>query len=557
MALYEKHKEIIDKAVKADHDRGFYAQYPEHPKAYGEEAPEKGQKAYDAHLNNKFEGLLQDGEASWEGEESSPYLQKTLGITYPIFTTDTLISNAEKAFHSWRKISPQERAGLLVESLERIKERFFEIGHATMHTTGQSFIMSFQASGPHSNDRALEAISMGVEELTRFPDQTDWVKPMGKISIKLNKTYKPIPRGVGLVIGCSTFPIWNSVPGIFADLVTGNSVIVKPHPKVILPIAIVVAEIQKTFKDNGIDPLTIQLAVDTSDKPITKELATNDAVKLIDYTGGREFGNFVESLTNKVVFTETTGVNSVILDSVDDMKAVMQNLAFSISLYSGQMCTAPQNFLVPEGGITSKDGPVSYQDVVNGLKDAVTGLVGHPKMGAGTIGAVQNEVTVERAKKAVDLGGNLLLSSNGIENPEYPNARICTPALLEVNASDDAIYNKELFGPVALIIKTKDTDESIQIAKKMAIEHGAITCAAYSTDEAIMNKIEEEMSLAYTPVSFNLTGPIWVNQHAAFSDFHVTGGNPAGNASFTNPEFIVKRFVWVGHRRMVEVISNE
>jgi hypothetical protein len=59
------------------------------------------------------------------------------------------------------------------------------------------------------------------------------------------------------------------------------------------------------------------------------------------------------------------------------------------------------------------------------------------------------------------------------------------------------------------------------------------------------------MSLAATPVSFNLTGGIYMNQNAAFSDFHVTGGNPAGNASFTNPEFINKRFTWVGHREPV------
>jgi hypothetical protein len=58
------------------------------------------------------------------------------------------------------------------------------------------------------------------------------------------------------------------------------------------------------------------------------------------------------------------------------------------------------------------------------------------------------------------------------------------------------------------------------------------------------------MEEVFTPVSLNLSGPIWVNQHAAFSDFHVTGGNPAGNASYTNPEFVNKRFVWVGHRKV-------
>jgi hypothetical protein len=63
-----------------------------------------------------------------------------------------------------------------------------------------------------------------------------------------------------------------------------------------------------------------------------------------------------------------------------------------------------------------------------------------------------------------------------------------------------------------------------------------------------MQTIEDEMNEAYTPVSFNFTGAAFINSHAAFSDFHVTGGNPAGNASLTTSEFIVKRFVWVGNR---------
>ena len=41
-----------------------------------------------------------------------------------------------------------------------------------------------------------------------------------------------MPRGVALVVACSTFPTWNGYPGIFASLVTGNPVIVKAHPTV-------------------------------------------------------------------------------------------------------------------------------------------------------------------------------------------------------------------------------------------------------------------------------------------------------------------------------------
>ncbi|MCS7074230.1 MAG: phenylacetic acid degradation protein PaaN, partial [Bacteroidia bacterium] len=86
----------------------------------------------------------------------------------------------------------------------------------------------------------------------------------------------------------------------------------------------------------------------------------------------------------------------------------------------------------------------------------------------------------------------------------------------------------------------------IRIAKELASEHGAISCAAYTTSREMMNHIAEEMAEAATPVAFNLTGGVFVNQNASFSDFHVTGGNPAGNASFTNTEFVVKRFSFVG-----------
>jgi hypothetical protein len=40
-----------------------------------------------------------------------------------------------------------------------------------------------------------------------------------------------------------------------------------------------------------------------------------------------------------------------------------------------------------------------------------------------------------------------------------------------------------------------------------------------------------------------------VNQSAAFSDFHATGGNPAANASLMDGNFVAGRFVIVQSRR--------
>ena len=553
MSYYQKHRETLERAIKALHQRTFFAQYPEFPspKIYGETADADGRDKFQNILGKKFEELQQDGAAAWIGEEASPYLQEPLNIQYPQFDTGILISQASAAFSSWRKVAPTERAGILVESLERLKVRFFEIAYGTMHTTGQGYMMAFQASGPHAADRALEAIACGLEEQQRFPGAARWEKPMGKYQIDLQKEWRIVPKGISLVIGCSTFPTWNSVPGIYASLVTGNPVIVKPHPGAILPIAIFVAEIQKVLKDAGLDPNTCQLAVDTFDDQCTLALAEHPEVKLIDFTGNSEFGSYLEKLPGKMVFTEKTGVNSVIIDSVTDIDKVAQNLAFSVSLYSGQMCTAPQNIFIPESGIKMGNETISLAQFAEKLSDSINSLMDNPKAGPFVLGAIQNQKTCDRITQAEKLPGKVWLASRSIENPMFKNARIATPVVLQVNQDQKEVYSKELFGPIALLISTKDIDEAIALAREQAEKNGAISCGAYTTNDEIKERIADQMSMAATPVSFNLTGGIYLNQHAGFSDFHVTGGNPAGNASFTNPEFVVKRFVLVGIREEV------
>lgn len=547
-SLFDKHKNVVEQAIDSVHKREYFAQYPEmpSPKVYGETAEGEQKAIFEGQINNFFSRIMQSSDSKLVCEESSPYTGKSLSISYPACSNaNGYIQHAMSAAPDWMRTDVQTRAGILVEALERMKDAFFEIAFATMHTTGQAYLMSFQASGPHAADRALEAIAIGYQELTRFPQQqVSWDKPAGKVNLKLLKFYTTVPRGLALAIGCSTFPVWNTLPGVFASLITGNPVIVKPHPKAIYPIAIVVAIIQKVLAENGFSPDLVMLAVDTEAKPIAKQLAEAAEVKIIDFTGGNSFGQYVESLPGKVTFTEMAGVNSVIIDSVRDLNAMAQNLAFSICLYSGQMCTAPQNIFVPASGIKAGGEHVSLAQVEEALVQAIKGLAEHPKAGPAVLGAIQSRATHERiteADKSVGKG-KVLLASQPLTNPEFPDILAATPLLLEIPASEQAVYKKEMFGPIAYIIPTNDTQESIKLASDLATACGAISCAAYTTEDGVMLQIAEAMAKSGTPVSFNLTGGIYVNQSAAFSDFHVTGGNPSGNASLTDPEFVLKRF---------------
>jgi acyl-CoA reductase-like NAD-dependent aldehyde dehydrogenase len=114
--------------------------------------------------------------------------------------------------------------------------------------------------------------------------------------------------------------------------------------------------------------------------------------------------------------------------------------------------------------------------------------------------------------------------------------------MVAVDAADEHAYLEERFGPISFVISVASTEEAIDRAARSAREKGAITAALYSTSDAMIDKASEAFARAGVALSVNLTGGIYVNQSAAFSDYHVTGANPAGTACFTDSAFITNRF---------------
>jgi phenylacetic acid degradation protein paaN len=549
MELFAKHEDTLKQALSTIESRGYWSPYPESPRAYGDEAQGAGEEAFGQRLGKPFE-IDQPSSGLWtSGAETSPY-GIDLGITYPVSDVDTLIDAAGTAMQSWGKAGPETRAGVCLEILNRQKDNNFEMAHAVMHTTGQAFLMAFQAGGPHALDRGLEAVAYGYDEMHRLPAKPmRWEKPQGKRDpLQIDKHWRIRPRGIAVTIGVSTFPTWNGYPGIFASLVTGNPVIVKPHPGTILPLAIFVETARSVLTEAGFDPNTVMLAVDTPDAPIAKALVMRPEVGIVDYTGGSAFGNWLEqNVTHALVFTEKAGVNSVVIDSAPDLKGVFRNLSVSLSMYSGQMCTTPQNVYVPRDGIELGDGHVSFDDVAEGLAGAISGLLSDDQRAGDILGSIKSPATIARLEDAAATG-DVVLESRRIVHPTFPEADVRSPLLVKVDAGERAAYMHEMFGPVIYVIATSGTDESIALARESALAHGAITWLVYTTSDDVLEAAIDAATDAGVSVAFNLTGGLYVNQSAAFSDFHVTGANPAGNASLTDPAFVAGRFRVVGVR---------
>jgi acyl-CoA reductase-like NAD-dependent aldehyde dehydrogenase len=116
---------------------------------------------------------------------------------------------------------------------------------------------------------------------------------------------------------------------------------------------------REVLSETGFDPNVVTLAVEGPDEPIAATLATDPRVAIIDFTGSTDFGEWLEDNARQaLVYTEKAGVNSVILESTDDYRGVLGNLAFTLSLYTGQMCTTTQNIYVPRDGVAPRTASV-------------------------------------------------------------------------------------------------------------------------------------------------------------------------------------------------------
>lgn len=546
--LFARHRETLDGALAAIAARGYWSPYPELPKAYGEAAPAAGQAAFDGYLGNRFD-LGQPTTGRWVGEERSPYGLE-LGVTYPHADVDALVSGAVAVLPAWRDAGPEARVGVALEILHRLNGRSHEIAHAVMHTTGQAFPMAFQAGGPHAQDRGLEAVAYAYEAMRHVPAEALWEKPQGKRPpLRMRKRFTIAPRGVALMIGCNTFPTWNGYPGLFASLVTGNPVIVKPSRRAVLPLAITVAIAREVLAEAGFSPDVVTLAADAPEERLAATLAARPEVRVIDYTGSTAFGERLErEADGAAVFTEKAGVNSVVIDSTDDYAGLLANLAFTLSLYSGQMCTTTQNLYVPADGIDTDAGRKTFAEVGQDLAAAIDRLLGDPARAAGILGAIVNDDVRGRLERAGELG-DVVLESRPVALEGQPDATVRTPALVAVAGPDAPAANAEQFGPIALLVPTDGIDGALAAWGESVRAHGAITAGIYSTDDAVLARAERISLEVGVSLSCNLTQGVYVNQSAAYSDFHATGLNASANASLSDPAFVAPRFAVVQSRR--------
>ncbi|WP_204043400.1 aldehyde dehydrogenase family protein [Acrocarpospora phusangensis] len=547
--LYGKHLAILERALAACRTRDSWSAFTDHVTP---EARQAGAEAFQARLGRPFD-LDQPGVPVPQEDEVSPYTGECLGVSYPAAGPGALMEAAARAWPAWRDAHPRTRVGVCLEICARIHARAAEFAAATMHTAGQSHGMSLAGSGSNALDRGVEAVAMAYAAMERVPERARWTREFGTAAVTLDKRYRVMPRGIAVVIACASFPAWNAYPAILASLATGNPVVLKPHPTSVLQMALAVGACREVLAENGFPPDLVTLAVDSAARPIARHLVGHPLTRIVDFTGSAAFGSWVEANAfPALAYTETSGVNAVLVDSLTEPGPVLRALAGSLCLFSAQMCTSPQNIYVPRRGVPTAGGLLTPEEFAYALGEAIKAISGVPRRAAAVLAAVQSPGTLtllDQLRGQAAGRGKIVVEPEAYPHPEYPAARTSGPLLALVDVADHDLYGQERFGPAAFVITADDSGQALARAASDAAAHGAITAFAYSTREDFLDRAEDAYAVAGAAITSNLTGPMPLNFSAAYSDYHVTGLNPAGNASLTDDSFVTGRFRVTQSRR--------
>lgn len=360
---------------------------------------------------------------------------------------DAALAAADKGFKTWKRVSAYERAKILRKAADLVRARAEDI--ARVLTLEQGKIL---AEARLEVQGAADIIDWFAEEGRRaygriIPARADGVRNM------------VILEPVGPVAGFApwNFPVTQAVRKIAAALAAGCSIIIKcPEETPGSPIGLI-----KCFHEAGVPPGVINLVYGVPAE-ISEYLIPSPVIRKISFTGSVPVGKHLNALAASHMKRATMELGGhapvLVFDDVetDQVATLMAAMKYR---NAGQVCISPTRFFLHEkvyDKFLSK-----FTDIAKNLKVG-DGLDPESKMGplanARRIDAIQQFVLDAQEKGAKVATGGKRIGNQG---------NFFEPTVLTDVPESARIMNEEPFGPVAVMLRFKDTDEVLSRANKL------------------------------------------------------------------------------------------
>lgn len=440
----------------------------------------------------------------------NPSTEETLW-SYPELSHDevqTKIAKSHEAFLSWKNLSYAERAKYLFAVAKELRD------NARMYAEIETKEMGMPITA------SIASVEKSAWNCEYFAEKSEEFLKPHPIATDASTSYVRFdPLGVILFVMPWNFPYWQVFRQAAPTLMSGNTVLLKHASNV--PESALACE--RAFRAAGVPEGVFQtLLVGAS---AIDGVLSDTRVKGVSLTGSVAAGRSVASIAGREVKTsvmELGGSDPFIVLADADIGAAAKGAALGRLINCGQSCIASKRFIVVES---------VYDQFITAFRREMEGYV---------VGDAMNETTQvgpmvsEKARaelhslveQSVAMGAHVLLGGKYKDSTGF----FYEPTIL-VNVTEDMpVFVEETFGPVAPVLKAKDTVDAIRMANNTRFGLGA---SLWSADTGTAQELAKEIN----------AGMVFINNITKSDPRLPFGGINEGGYGREVSEFGIKEFV--------------
>ena len=404
------------------------------------------------------------------------------------------VGAASKAFPGWSALSVEKRCEYLLRAAELIENYRQELAAAETEETGKPIYESENIDIPLS----IKAFKYYGDHAPGILNGRQYIK-MDDDRFQDYVTYEPY--GVAGIIVPWNFPLHLLTRDMCPALAAGNTVVIKPSSKTPVTAAILGDILMEAGFPEGVINI-----IYGSGSVAGEELIRSKEVSLIAFTGSEEVGRRImhasaQSAVIKKMVLELGGKGAFCVDKTANLEGAVSSAVYGVCMNQGEVCCAASRCYVHEA---------IYEEFVEKAVSRMQEIkLGDPMDRETDMGSLIDGEQLEKVdgfvKRAIQAGARLITGGRRNTEGSCSKGWFYEPTILTDVCEDMECMQKEIFGPVLMIVKVRDIQEAVERANRSDYGLGA---AIWSEDEEALEWASHELQAGTVWLNHNITSTL-------------------------------------------------
>ncbi|BBH20247.1 putative aldehyde dehydrogenase YcbD [Paenibacillus baekrokdamisoli] len=391
---------------------------------------------------------------------------------------------ANKAQPGWGKLPSAKRGEYLFQVANLLMEHLEEV----------SLLASSEMGKPLGEMRG--EVMRGIQILRYYAGEG--VRANGSVipanEANILQYTKRVPLGVVAIITPWNFPVAIPIWKIAPALICGNTIVWKPAETA----SLTATRLVQIFAEAQLPPGVLNLVIGVGSVVGTALLEKAD-LDGVSFTGSDVTGLRIAAACaqrNIKYQTEMGGKNAAIVLRDANLEKTIPQLLSGAFRSAGQKCTATSRIIVEEN---------AYEPLLEGLSKSVSALkAGSALDETAYLGPVASKAQWEKVKAYGHLSekdGEIIAQGSCSVDPT--SGYFIAPKIVTGIPVEHALAQEEIFGPLAVILRARDFEASIELCNKTVY---GLSASLYTQDLTKAMRFMEEAQAGLLKVNQETAG---------------------------------------------------